>query len=69
MCIQGGQWSSVDYGQEVSWNGSWYTDPLGALNSLFVVRWRTMWSLRKSKMSLVYFCLSVSCGSLWPDFT
>ena len=39
-------------------------DPLGTLNSLFAVRWSMMWSLKKSKLSLVHFCLSVSCGSL-----
>ena len=47
---------------------AWEADPLGALNSLFAVRWRMMWSLMKSKLSLVHFCLSVSCGSPWPDF-
>ena len=76
--------SQVYSGREVSWNGSMCTvsrlddepsaalalqaDPLGALNSLFAVRWCTVWSLRKSKLSLVHFCLSVNSGSPWPDF-
>ena len=41
---------------------AWEADRLGTLNSLFAVRWCTMWSLRKGKLSLVYFCLSISCG-------
>ena len=73
----------VDSQREVSWNGSmctvscqdneptaalvWEADPLGALKSLFAVRWCTMWSQRKSKLSLVHFYLCVSCGSNWPD--
>ena len=71
--------SQVDSDWEVSWHGSmctvsrlddepaaalaWEADPLGSLNSVFAVRWRTMWSLRKWKLSLVHFCLSVSIGS------
>ena len=46
---------------------AWEADSLGTLNSLFAVTWHTMLSLRKSKLSLIYFCLSVSCGSPWPD--
>ena len=55
--------SYVDSGREVSWHGSmctvslldaepaaaltWEADLFGALNSLFPLRWRTMWSIRK----------------------
>ena len=54
--------SQVDSGQEVSCNGfiftvscldaeltaalAWEADPLGARNSLFPLRWHTMWSLK-----------------------
>ena len=65
--------SQVNSGREVSWNSSMYTvsrlddeasaalalevDPLGALNSLFAVRWHTMLSLRKSKLSGLFLPL------------
>ena len=76
--------SYVDSGLEISWNGSmctvslldaepaaalaWEADPFGALNSLFPLRWRTMWSIRESKLSVVHFCCSVSCGPPRTNF-
>ena len=64
--------SYVDSGQEISWNGSmctvslleaehaaalaWEADPFDTPNSLFPLRWRTIWPLRKWKLSLVHFC-------------